>query len=582
MPLLLRPAEPCALCAERRAPARSCRSSRAACASSTCRSTRPRTAWRARSTSPGRCARASRRSSPGCSPRRTADPLRRRDQPPGRPPTSDVLLLGRRDGRQRRGAGGRLHVPSRALPARGDDEPRRGRARLRSPTASVSTSRCRRSTRASARRSSGAVRPPRRPGELFGRVGRGGGGAGRAVAPASSALPDVRVPERLYEAIARLVPESGVVSHRADVTILECAKGLAALAGRGEVDREDVFVAARLGLGHRIEQDSFGPGDGIDDRLLRACSTTSSRSGRRQKKRRARRRRGRHAGGAPRGGSRDPRGRGGRRRGARPAAAGRPRARRNGRRDRSLVSLRRGKYSRHRLLGAGPVDVAVDAATPESRCRPCRPQRRGWRSRRRTCAERCASTAFPTRSASWSTTATRFRPTGSSSRSRARLRPARGRHRPRRPRRARRLQERGGRGDRRAASHRQPRPRRPRARRRPRLRSHATCGRAGRRPTRAPPGAGEAPNARPVAVVVSDGLPNVPRSPRGDALGDALREARALRRAHVGVVVVDAESPGRSVRGAAPGSSRRPPGGVYLELAELSPGVFAEALDRVV
>jgi len=86
---------------------------------------------------------------------------------------------------------------------------------------------------------------------------------------ASSALPDVRVPERLYEAIARLVLESGVVSHRADVTILECAKGLAALAGRGEVDREDVFVAARLGLGHRIEQDPFGPGDGIDDRLLR-------------------------------------------------------------------------------------------------------------------------------------------------------------------------------------------------------------------------------------------------------------------------------------------------------------------------
>ncbi len=86
---------------------------------------------------------------------------------------------------------------------------------------------------------------------------------------ASAALPAVRVPERLYEAIARLVVESGVVSHRADVTILECAKGLAALAGRGEVDREDVLVAARLGLGHRIEQDPFGPGTGIDDRLLR-------------------------------------------------------------------------------------------------------------------------------------------------------------------------------------------------------------------------------------------------------------------------------------------------------------------------
>jgi magnesium chelatase subunit I len=86
---------------------------------------------------------------------------------------------------------------------------------------------------------------------------------------AALSLPAVQVPARLYEAIARLVVESGVVSHRADVTILECAKGLAALAGRDEVDREDVFAAAQLALGHRIEQDPFGPGSGIDERLLR-------------------------------------------------------------------------------------------------------------------------------------------------------------------------------------------------------------------------------------------------------------------------------------------------------------------------
>ncbi len=53
------------------------------------------------------------------------------------------------------------------------------------------------------------------------------------------------------------------------------------------------------------------------------------------------------------------------------------------------------------------------------------------------------------------------------------------------------------------------------------------------------------PNARPVVVVVSDGLPNVALSPGRDALADTLMEAAALRRAKVGVVVVDAAEPGR-------------------------------------
>jgi Mg-chelatase subunit ChlI len=92
--------------------------------------------------------------------------------------------------------------------------------------------------------------------------------AGRLRA-ARDSLPSVRAPERFYEAIARLVVESGVVSHRADVTILECAKALAALDGRGEAGREDVFTAAQLALGHRVEEDPFGAGSGIDDRLLR-------------------------------------------------------------------------------------------------------------------------------------------------------------------------------------------------------------------------------------------------------------------------------------------------------------------------
>jgi Mg-chelatase subunit ChlI len=77
------------------------------------------------------------------------------------------------------------------------------------------------------------------------------------------------VPDELYRTIARLVVRTGVTSHRADVTILECAKALAALDGRPVVDTDDVLRAAGLALGHRVSSDPFEPGSGLDDRLLR-------------------------------------------------------------------------------------------------------------------------------------------------------------------------------------------------------------------------------------------------------------------------------------------------------------------------
>jgi Mg-chelatase subunit ChlI len=83
------------------------------------------------------------------------------------------------------------------------------------------------------------------------------------------AFSHVVVADDLYEAIAPLVTRSGVVSHRADVTVLECAKGLAALDARVEVEAGDVLEAARLALGHRVSLDPFDANAGIDDRLLR-------------------------------------------------------------------------------------------------------------------------------------------------------------------------------------------------------------------------------------------------------------------------------------------------------------------------
>jgi Mg-chelatase subunit ChlI len=88
------------------------------------------------------------------------------------------------------------------------------------------------------------------------------------VARAEGLVARVRVPDRLLRAIAQVVVRSGVASHRADVTILECAKALAALGGREEATREDVLEAAALALGHRLPADPFGPAPAVDAAAL--------------------------------------------------------------------------------------------------------------------------------------------------------------------------------------------------------------------------------------------------------------------------------------------------------------------------
>jgi Mg-chelatase subunit ChlI len=82
-------------------------------------------------------------------------------------------------------------------------------------------------------------------------------------------LGEVVVSPGTYRTIALLVMRAGVASHRADVTVLQCAKAMAALAGHGEVGREELLAAATLALGHRVPVDPFGGGAGIDERLLR-------------------------------------------------------------------------------------------------------------------------------------------------------------------------------------------------------------------------------------------------------------------------------------------------------------------------
>ena len=53
------------------------------------------------------------------------------------------------------------------------------------------------------------------------------------------------------------------------MTIIECAKAGAALAGRDEVVPEDLVDAASLALGHRLPVDPFAPPPSMEPQLVR-------------------------------------------------------------------------------------------------------------------------------------------------------------------------------------------------------------------------------------------------------------------------------------------------------------------------
>jgi magnesium chelatase subunit D len=87
-------------------------------------------------------------------------------------------------------------------------------------------------------------------------------------------------------------------------------------------------------------------------------------------------------------------------------------------------------------------------------------------------------------------------------------------------------------------------------------------------------------NARPIVVALTDGLPNVPLHPGGDAVADALAQAAELRRAGIPLVVVDASRPGRLGAGFGRqiAAAAR---GVHLPIAEVAPSAFPNVLGRV-
>lgn len=78
-----------------------------------------------------------------------------------------------------------------------------------------------------------------------------------AIVRAKGLLPDVNISKDMLRTIVNICIRLGVDGHRGDITMMKTASAIAALAGRVEVNEEDIREAARLVLTHRMRKTPF-------------------------------------------------------------------------------------------------------------------------------------------------------------------------------------------------------------------------------------------------------------------------------------------------------------------------------------
>jgi Mg-chelatase subunit ChlI len=77
------------------------------------------------------------------------------------------------------------------------------------------------------------------------------------IVKAREMLPSVAVSGHVLDAVVEVVADLGVAGHRGDITILKCAKALAAVKETAAPDEECLADAFRLSLPHRLKEDPF-------------------------------------------------------------------------------------------------------------------------------------------------------------------------------------------------------------------------------------------------------------------------------------------------------------------------------------
>jgi Mg-chelatase subunit ChlI len=77
------------------------------------------------------------------------------------------------------------------------------------------------------------------------------------IAGSREMLPSIGVPDHILGAVVEVVSDLGVAGHRGDITVLKCAKALAAVKGIETPDEECLADSFRLSLPHRLKEDPF-------------------------------------------------------------------------------------------------------------------------------------------------------------------------------------------------------------------------------------------------------------------------------------------------------------------------------------
>ncbi len=72
------------------------------------------------------------------------------------------------------------------------------------------------------------------------------------VSAARKNLNTIIIPDSFYESVSKLITELGIISHRADIVFVRCARAHAALQGKQVVGKSDFKVAFNLALMHRL------------------------------------------------------------------------------------------------------------------------------------------------------------------------------------------------------------------------------------------------------------------------------------------------------------------------------------------
>lgn len=82
----------------------------------------------------------------------------------------------------------------------------------------------------------------------------------RSIEAAKAKIPSVEISDELLTRVAEIAIEVGVDGHRADIVLIKTAIAYAAFMGRTQVEKEDIKVAARLALPHRMRRRPFEEG----------------------------------------------------------------------------------------------------------------------------------------------------------------------------------------------------------------------------------------------------------------------------------------------------------------------------------